>query len=86
MGDLFSADAFYASAQQFAVSALEAHHAGNHRVPLDAGAALELLAKASLARRSPALLAELKGESSFRSVAGVLGFAAVIPPQSAQSA
>lgn len=76
MANPFSADAFYASAKQFALSALENHYAGKHwRVPLDAGTALEHLAKASLALRSPALLAELKGESGFRSVAGLLGIA-----------
>jgi hypothetical protein len=68
MADPFSADAFYQSACDFALSALEAHHAGNYRhVPLDAGTALEHLAKASLARRSPALLAELKNDSSIHS-------------------
>ena len=73
MADPFSPDAFYESAREFALSALEAHHAGNHRrVPLDAGTALEHLAKACLARRSPALLAELKGDSSIGSVIGLL--------------
>jgi hypothetical protein len=48
MADSFSPDAFYASAREFARSALEAHHAGNHRrVPLDAGTALEHAAKYS---------------------------------------
>jgi hypothetical protein len=76
----FSADAFYASAKQFAVSALQAHHAGDHRrVPLDAGTALEHVLKASLAQRSPALLAELKGESSWGSVAALLGVAGFDP-------
>ena len=71
--DPFSPDVFYVSAGEFALSALEAHHAGNHRrVPLDAGTALEHLAKACLARRSPALLAELKGDSSIGSVIGLL--------------
>jgi hypothetical protein len=73
MADPFSPDAFYASAQDFALSALEAHHAGNHRrVPLDAGTALEHLAKACLARRSPALLADLKGGSPIGSLIGLL--------------
>jgi hypothetical protein len=80
MADPFSADAFYASAKQFAVSALQAHHASDHRrVSLDAGTALEHLSKASLAQRSPALLAELKGESSFGSVAALLGIAGSDP-------
>jgi hypothetical protein len=73
MADPFSPDAYYVSAREFALSALEAHHAGNHRrVPLDAGTALEHLAKACLARRSPALLAELKGDSSVSSLIGLL--------------
>lgn len=73
MVDPLSTDAFYAGARDFARSALEAHHAGNHRrVPLDAGTALELLAKACLARRSPALLAELRGDSSVSSLIGLL--------------
>jgi len=73
MADPFSPDAFYESARGFALSALEAHHVGNHRrVPLDAGTALEHLAKACLAQRSPVLLAELKGDSSINSVIGLL--------------
>jgi len=73
MADPFSPDAFYDSARDFALSALEAHHAGNHRrVPLDAGTALEHLAKACLAKRSPALLAELKGEPAVSSLIGLL--------------
>jgi len=73
MADPFSPDAFYTSAREFALSALEAHHAGNRRrVPLDAGTALEHLAKACLARRSPVLLAELKGNSSINSLIGLL--------------
>jgi hypothetical protein len=73
MADPFSSDAFYGSARDFALSALEAHHAGkNRRVPLDAGTALEHLAKACLAERSPALLAELRGDSGINSVMGLL--------------
>jgi hypothetical protein len=65
MADPFSPSAFYESGRDFALSALEAHHAGNHRrVPLDVGTALEHLAKACLAQRSPALLADLKGGSA----------------------
>lgn len=70
----FNPESFYQSARGFARTALEAHHAGNYRrVPLDAGTALEHLAKACLARRSPALLAELKGESSVPSLVWLLG-------------
>lgn len=81
MADPFSPDAFYGSARAFALSALEAHHAGNHRrVPLDAGTALEHLAKACLARRSPALLAEMKRDSSFNSLIGLLGIEGAAVP------
>jgi hypothetical protein len=74
MADRFSPDAFCASAREFALSALEAHHAGNHRrVPIDAGTALEHLAKACLARRSPALLAELRSGSGVTSLIRLLG-------------
>jgi hypothetical protein len=70
----FSPERYYESAREFARTALEAHHAGNYRrVPLDAGTALEHLAKACLARRSPALLAELKSESSVHSLIWLLG-------------
>jgi hypothetical protein len=56
-----TADELYASAAKFAQSAHEAHHKGeHHRVAIDAGTALEHLTKACLARRSPALLTELK--------------------------
>jgi hypothetical protein len=56
-----TADELYASAARFAQTALAAHHRGDHqRVALDAGTALEHLTKACLARRSPALLTELK--------------------------
>jgi len=79
----FSSDAFYASAREFARHALEAHHAADHqRVPLDAGTALEHLAKACLAKRSTALLAELKNESSIYSVIGLLGIVGANVPAS----
>jgi len=65
MAELFSPESFYDGALDFARTALEAHHDENYRrVALDAGTALEHLAKAALARRSPALLAELKNDSS----------------------
>lgn len=73
MADPFSPSAFYASAQEFALSALEAHHSGNHRrVPLFAGTAVEHLAKACLARRSPVLLVDLRNGSSFNWLAALL--------------
>jgi hypothetical protein len=73
MADPFTPDAFYASAREFAHSALEAHHGGNHRcVPVFAGTAVEHLAKACLARRSPALLVEMRGNSGFSSLIALL--------------
>ena len=83
MADPFSPDAFYEGARDFALSALEAHHAANHRrVPLDAGTALEHLAKACLAQRSPALLADLKGGSPIGSLIGLLRMeGASVPPK-----
>jgi hypothetical protein len=81
MADPFSLEAFYRSAREFALSALEAHHADNHRrVPLDAGTALEHLAKACLAQRSPVLLAELKSESSVQSLIGLLRIEGAMVP------
>jgi hypothetical protein len=86
MADPFSPDAFYQSARDFALSALEAHHATNYRrVPLDAGTALEHLAKASLAHRSPALLAELKNDSSIHSVITLLGIEGAGSPASVRT-
>jgi hypothetical protein len=73
MADPFSVEAFSSGARDLALSALEAHHAGNRRrVPIDAGTAPEHLAKACLARQSPALLAELKGEAGVTSLIGLL--------------
>jgi hypothetical protein len=73
MADPFTPDAFYASAQEFALSALETHHLSNHRrVPLFAGTAVEHLAKACLARRSPVLLVDLRNDSSFNWLAALL--------------
>jgi len=61
-----SVDGFCESAQNFAKSALQAHYTKDYqRVALDAGTALEHLAKAALYGRSPALLSELRGEGSF---------------------
>jgi hypothetical protein len=61
-----SPEAFYGSAQKFAGSALQAHHDGDYRrVAVDAGTALEHLLKAVLAKRSPALLSDLKGMASY---------------------
>lgn len=69
-----SPEAFYESAREFAETALQAHHARQYRrVALDAGTALEHLAKACLATRSPALLSELKGEGSFQDLLRLVG-------------
>jgi hypothetical protein len=71
-----AADELYTSAAKFAQSALDAHHKGEHqRVAIDAGTALEDLTKACLARRSPALLAELKpGQNDWESLVLLCGF------------
>lgn len=70
-------DAFYDSAREFAETALAAHHARKYRrVAIDAGTALEHLAKACLAKRSPGLLAEMKNEdNTFHSISLLLGIA-----------
>ena len=61
-----SPEAFYDSARGFATTALQAHHTRDYRrVTVDAGTALEHLAKACLAKRSAALLCDLRGEPSF---------------------
>jgi hypothetical protein len=80
MTDLTPAS-FIESARDFAGSALEAHIAGQfRRVALDAGTALEHLAKACLAKRSPALLTELRSEANFPSLLVLLGIASGSPP------
>jgi hypothetical protein len=67
-------DGFIESAREFASEALDAYIARKfRRVALDAGTALEHLAKACLASRSPALLTELRGEGNFVSMLGLLG-------------
>jgi hypothetical protein len=54
--------------------ALDAHVVGNfRRVALEAGTALEHLAKACLASRSPGLLTELRNEGNFSSLLILLG-------------
>jgi hypothetical protein len=81
MPDSFSIEAFYDSALQFARTALEAHHNEDYRrVALDAGTALEHLAKAALASRSLALLADLRHESSVASLAWLLKVKDAKPP------
>jgi hypothetical protein len=74
--------AFYDSARDFAKTALEAHRVRKHRrVALDAGTALEHLAKACLAARSPALLTELKTEKNFPSLLRLLDIPGGKPQQ-----
>jgi DNA-binding Lrp family transcriptional regulator len=70
----FTPDSFHDGAREFAQTALEAHHARKYRrVAIDAGTALEYLAKACLAARSPALLMELKSEANFPHLLELLG-------------
>jgi hypothetical protein len=78
-----TAEGLYASAQRFAQSTLEAHHKGDHqRVAIDAGTALEHLTKACLARRSPALLVELRpGPNNWASLVLLCGFPEGQPKQ-----
>jgi hypothetical protein len=67
-------DDLYSSAREFARNSIEAHvYRKHHLVALYAGTSLEHLAKASLTRRSPALIGELRGEDSFRSLLLLLG-------------
>ena len=81
MAELFSPDTFCDSALDFARTAPEAHHAENYRrVALEAGTALEHLAKAAQARRSRALLAELKNDSSAAMIAWLLRVDGAKPP------
>jgi hypothetical protein len=73
-----TAGSFTESAREFAMTALDAHFAGDfRRVALDAGTALEHLAKACLASRSPALLTELRSEGNFASLLVLLGIPAI---------
>jgi hypothetical protein len=71
-----------ASARDFAATALDAHIGGQaRRLAMDAGAALEHLAKACLAKRSPALLVEIRQEEpNFRSLLTLLGIPGGAPP------
>jgi hypothetical protein len=74
VADFLSPDSFCDSAEEFARSALEAHHARRfRRLAVDAATCLEHLAKACLARRSPALLTELRSEANFASLLRLLG-------------
>jgi hypothetical protein len=57
MADPLSAGAFLETARDFAQRALQAHYDREfHRMAVEAGTALEHLAKACLSNRSPALL------------------------------
>src|SRR6266699_2634546 len=74
MADPLSPDAFCESARDFAQTSLQAHNKGEpRRFALDAGTALEHLAKACLGARSPALLTDLNGEANFSSLLRLLG-------------
>lgn len=71
----------YDSAQRLARSSIEAHvYSKHHLVALYAGTSLEHLAKACLTRRSPALIGELRGEDSFRSLLLLLGISSSRTP------
>lgn len=75
-------DHFYASASDFGQTALQARHSGQaQRLAVDAATCLEHLAKACLAKRSPALLTELKNESNFASLLRLLDIQAGPPPR-----
>lgn len=77
----FAPIVFASSASSFAQNALRAHHRQDYaRVALEAGTALEHLLKACLAKRSPALLADLKGEASYPSLLQLLRIPAAGPP------
>jgi hypothetical protein len=70
-----SPEVLYDSAIGFARTALDAYHSDDpRRLAIDAGTALEHLAKASLASRSPALLVELRSEGNWHSLLQLLGF------------
>jgi len=72
----------YASATEFARSAVDAHHGENpRRLALDAGTALEHLAKACLVKRSPALLTELRNEGNWHSLLVLVGIPEGKPKQ-----
>ena len=73
-------DSFYESAREFAQDALQAHHQRKYRhVALHAGTALEHLAKACLAKRSPGLLTELRS-GKFDSLLWLLEIPGAKPP------
>jgi hypothetical protein len=68
--------AFYESAQRRALGALQAHHEQDYgSVALNAGTALEHLAKACLVKRSPALITELRREQNYSDLLQLLGYA-----------
>jgi hypothetical protein len=77
----YSSGSFIESAREFASAALDAHVTGNfRRVALEAGTALEHLAKACLASRSPGLLTELRNENNFSSLLALLGVTGMKDP------
>ena len=82
MACAFTPKYFCDNATEFAQSALDAPHALRfRRVAVDAGTSLEHLAKASLAKRSPALLTELRSEHNFASLLVLLGISGGKPPR-----
>ncbi len=74
----------YGSAVEFAHTALAAYGEGKaRRTALDAGTAIEHLAKASLFQRSPALLVELRN-GDLHSLTKLLGLQVLRPPKRVQ--
>lgn len=73
--DSLTLEGLYGSAVDFARAALDAYHSDDPlRLAIDAGTALEHLAKACLVSRSPALLVELRNEGSWYSLLQLLGY------------
>jgi hypothetical protein len=71
-----SPEAFYDSASRLAETALQAHRDEDHAgIAMNAATALEHLAKACLAKRSPALLTELRREENYSDLLQLLGLA-----------
>ncbi len=81
MAEPFNPDALRESAIEYARGALEAHRAENYRrAAVEAGTALEHLAKAALASRTPALVADLRHETSAAMIAWLLKVDGAKPP------
>ena len=64
-------NSLYNKAKEFARKGLEHQDPGSTEVPLWCTLALEMLARATLSRRNPALLADLRSEDSLLSICGI---------------